>query len=199
MKKFNIVIEETLERVVKEEAKTLQDAIDNVEDKYNKNEIVLSYEDFVEKTIRKKGEFSRKNIFYTNYGKSILIEGTKAWALIKIMDIDEYVVTKNITYNSQNNIFEWEKEEKFKDIFDAIKYFKRHQTNKIKNMYKKKKRNLPNSVKIQLFEIMVDEIFELNNYSEAINKLKEYGLTNEELCCITSMSESELLNILDNE
>ena len=139
MKKFNIVIEETLERVVKEEAKTLQDAIDNVEDKYNKNDIVLGYDDFVDKKIRKKGEFSKKNIFYTNYGKSVLIEGNKALALIKIMDMYmedyEYVVAKNLTYNSRNNIFEWKEEENFKDIFDAIKYFEKQPKNKSKRKY----------------------------------------------------------------
>lgn len=46
MKKYNIIIEETLSKVVRVEAETEDDAIDKIESMYGNQEIVLSADDF---------------------------------------------------------------------------------------------------------------------------------------------------------
>lgn len=51
MKEFDIVIKEELARVVKVKAENLEDAIDNVEEKYYRGEIILDAEDLVGKEI----------------------------------------------------------------------------------------------------------------------------------------------------
>lgn len=201
MKKFDIVVEEKLRRVVTEEAETIEDALENVENKYGEAEIVLDYEDLAYQEIRPNGELTKEHTFYTYYGKSNLIEGNNELALIKTMNRYmkdyEYVVAKNITYNSESDMFNWEEEKHFTNIIDAIEFYDLQQENKIEKDYIKLNKDIPSSVKIKIYDMMVDEIFECNNYSEAVNNMKRYGLTNEELCCITSMDEKELENILD--
>ncbi len=202
MKKFEVVVEEMLRRVVTEEADTLEDAIENVENKYDESEIVLDYEDLTYQEIRKNGELTKEHTFYTYYGKSALIEGDKNLALIKTMnkymqDYD-YVVAKNLTYNSESDMFNWEEEKHFTNIINAIEYFDAQQKNKIEEDYIKENNDIPSNIKLKIYDLMVDEIFELSNYSEAVNRMKGYGLTNEELCCITSMDEKELEGILED-
>lgn len=46
MKKYNIIIEEALSKVVRVEAETEDDAIDKIESMYSNQEIVLSADDF---------------------------------------------------------------------------------------------------------------------------------------------------------
>lgn len=46
MKKYNVIIEETLSKVVRVEAETEDDAIDKIESMYSNQEIVLSADDF---------------------------------------------------------------------------------------------------------------------------------------------------------
>lgn len=52
MKKYNIIIEETLSKVVRVEAETEDDAIDKIESMYGNQEIVLSADDFTGYQIR---------------------------------------------------------------------------------------------------------------------------------------------------
>lgn len=202
MKKFGVVVEEKLRRVVTEEAETIEEAIENVENKYEESEIVLDYEDLAYQEIRPNGELTKEHTFYTYYGKSSLIEGNNELALIKTMDRYmkdyEYVVAKNIKYNSESDMFNWEEEKHFKNIINAIEYFNTQQENKIEKDYIKINNDIPSSIKLKIYDLMVDEIFELNNYTEAIHKLKDYGLSNEEICCITSMQQEELDNFLDD-
>lgn len=56
MKKYNIVIEETLFKVVRVAAKSYDDAIDKVESLYRNEEIVLSADDFAGYEIMGYGE-----------------------------------------------------------------------------------------------------------------------------------------------
>lgn len=56
MKKYNIVIEETLFKIVRVAAKSYDDAIDKVESLYSNQEIVLSADDFVGYEIMGYGE-----------------------------------------------------------------------------------------------------------------------------------------------
>lgn len=56
MKKYNIVIEETLFKVVRVAAKSYDDAIDKVESLYRNEEIVLSADDFADYEIMGYGE-----------------------------------------------------------------------------------------------------------------------------------------------
>lgn len=202
MKKFEIVVEEMLRRVVSEEAESLEDAIESIENKYDESEIVLDYEDLAYQEIRENGELTKEHTFYTYYGKSSLIEGNENLALIKTMnkymkDYD-YVVAKNLTYNSESDMFNWKEEKHFTNIISAIQYFDEQQENKFEKEYIKENKDLPTDVKLKIYDLMVDEIFELNNYSEAVKRLKGYGLSNEELCCITSMDEKELEGILED-
>lgn len=56
MKKYNIVIEETLFKVVRVAAKSYDDAIDKVESLYRNEEIILSADDFAGYEIMGYGE-----------------------------------------------------------------------------------------------------------------------------------------------
>lgn len=56
MKKYNIVIEETLYKIVRVAAETYDDAIDKVESLYGNQEIVLSADDFAGYEIMGYGE-----------------------------------------------------------------------------------------------------------------------------------------------
>lgn len=53
MPKFKIEIEEILQRVEEIEAKNLKEALEKIEEKYNKEEIVLDSNDFKYSEIRK--------------------------------------------------------------------------------------------------------------------------------------------------
>lgn len=52
MRKYNIIIEETLSKIVRVEAETEDDAIDKIESMYGNQEIVLSADDFTGYQIR---------------------------------------------------------------------------------------------------------------------------------------------------
>ena len=56
MKKYNIVITETLRKIVRVEAETYDDAIDKVESLYGNQEIVLNADDFIGYELRGYGE-----------------------------------------------------------------------------------------------------------------------------------------------
>lgn len=57
MKKYNVVIEETLSKVVRVAAKSYDDAIDKVESLYGNQEIVLSADDLLGYELRGYGEY----------------------------------------------------------------------------------------------------------------------------------------------
>lgn len=56
MKKYNIVIEETLFKIVRVEAESYDDAIDKVESLYGNQEIILGADDFAGYEITGYGE-----------------------------------------------------------------------------------------------------------------------------------------------
>lgn len=203
MKKFNIVVEEILRRVVTEETESLLDAIDIVESKYDNQDIVLDYEDLVNTEIRESGEFSKEETFYTCYGKSVLLEGDEKLALIRTMNRYEedynYVVAKNMTYDSKVDMFNWKAEKHFKNILNAIEYFDEQQENKIEKDYLKNNKDLPTSRKVEIYDMLLNDIFEGNNYTEAVRQIYGYGLTVEELSTITSCKPEEIKNMLEDE
>lgn len=207
MKKFEIEIEEILQRVVTEEAETLEEALDKVYDKYHAQEIVLGGEDFKGEEIRAFGESKEVELrkdctFNINIGQAILLEGNEQLGIIKKLsnneEMENYIVVSGLKYNSQKDYFEWNQGKYFKNILAAVEYYDQYQENKIEKDYIKTMGDLPNNVKIGMYDMMIDEIFSINNYSEAVYKLKDYGLSNEEICCITSMDEDELNNILED-
>ena len=51
LKEFDIVIKEELARIIKVKAENFEAAIDNIEEKYYRGEIVLDAEDLVDKEI----------------------------------------------------------------------------------------------------------------------------------------------------
>jgi len=51
MKKFKIEIKETLSRVIEVESDSLEDAIIKAKEKYNNEEVILSFEDFIDTEI----------------------------------------------------------------------------------------------------------------------------------------------------
>ena len=203
MKQFNIVVEEILRRVVTEEAENLLDAIDAVETKYDEQEIVLDYEDLISTDFKENGEFSTENTFYTYYGKSVLLEGNKELALIKTMNKYakdyNYIVAKGLTYNAESDLFNWKEETHFTNILEAIEYFDEQQENKIEKDYIKEKKDLPTNQKIHIYDMLLDDLFENNHYTEALEMLHNYGFTNEELAVITSSTPEEIEDMLSDE
>ena len=126
MKKFQIEIEEILQKVVEVEAETLNEAIENVEEQYSNEEIVLDAEDFKEGSV---GEYISEvreddldKIFETNTGEAIILEGDKHLALIKRLNIEDnpYVVVTDIKPNKYKTAFEWLNGTYFQNIKDAI-------------------------------------------------------------------------------
>ena len=51
MKKYKIEIKETLSRVIEVESDSLEDALIKTKEKYNNEEIILSYADFIDAEI----------------------------------------------------------------------------------------------------------------------------------------------------
>ena len=80
MPKFQVEIEEILQRVEEIEAESLETAIEIVEDKYDKGEIELDYEDFKGHVVKefspevKEEDLVQNTIFNINSGRAILLE-----------------------------------------------------------------------------------------------------------------------------
>jgi len=131
MQKFKIEIEEISQRVEEVEAKDLEEALEIVQEKYNKSEIVLEYEDFKGYEVREyrshliEDDLMQNAIFDIDYGKAILLEGNKKLALIKQLGTNDnpYIVATGMKINKYKTYFEWEKEEKFSTLSEANERF----------------------------------------------------------------------------
>lgn len=140
MPKFQIEIEEILQRVEDVEAQTLEEAIDIVDGKYDNQEIVLDSEDFKGHEIReysstvKIEQIKKDAIININYGQAILLEGNKDLALIKHIgkEFEPYVIVTNIKpHQKYGTYFEWDNGSYFNSIAEASKeYEKRFNINK---------------------------------------------------------------------
>lgn len=207
MKKFEIEIEEILQRVVTEEAETLEDALDNVYDKYKSQEIVLDDSDFKGEEIRafgssKEVELRKDCPFDINIGQAILLEGNQDWGIIKILrnndKSDNYIVVEGLSYIPEKDYFNWNQGKHCNNILEAILYYDARNHN-IENSYLKSEGEIPNYRKVELFEPLIDEMFVGRNVSEVIQILHEkYELSNEEIKIITSCDNIEDY-IEDNE
>lgn len=143
MKKFQIEIEEILQRVEEIESESLEEALDIAEDRYSEQEIVLDYEDFKGHEIReyrnqvRVEDLVRDAIFNINYGQAILLEGDKNLALIKQIgkDFEAYIIVTNLqTHKKYGTYFEWDSGSRFNSISEASKeYEKRANVNKYSN------------------------------------------------------------------
>lgn len=140
MPKFQIEIEEILQRVEGIEAQTLEEAIDIVDEKYDNQEIVLDSEDFKGHEIReysstvKIEQIKKDAIIDINYGQAIILEGNKDLALIKHIgkEFEPYIIVTNIKpHQKYGTYFQWDNGSYFNSITEASKeYEKRANINK---------------------------------------------------------------------
>lgn len=133
MPKFQIEIEEILQRVEEVEAKDLEEALDIIEEKYDSQEIILDSEDFKGHEIReyrnkvKEEDLMKDTIIEINFGEGMILEGDKKLALIKRLgdEIAPYVVVSNIRPNKEyGTYFEWDKNPLyFSDLIAAVQEY----------------------------------------------------------------------------
>ena len=115
MPKFQVEIEEILQRVEEVEQNDIEEAIDIIDEKYDSQEIILDSEDFKGHEIREYvdgvriQDLEKDAIFNIKYGKAILLEGNKNLALIKQLGVKDnpYVVTTGLTISKYKTYFEW--------------------------------------------------------------------------------------------
>lgn len=173
MPKFQVEIEEILQRVEDVEAESLEEALDIVEEKYDNQDIVLNYEDFKEYEIReysstvKIDQIKKDTIIPINFGQAIILEGNKDLALLKQIgkDIEPYIIVTNLQpHKKYGTYFEWDSGSHFDLISEASKEYEKR-ANLYNNYYsndfnfsKLGKKTLENNL-ISKFED-VDEIFE---------------------------------------
>lgn len=205
-KKYQVEIEEKLQKVVEEEANSIEEALEIVQQKYDEGEYELNYENFMGEEIRAFGESKELNIskdfvFDINSGKAILLEGNEKIAIIKRLDDNEehnnYIVATNLTYNNKIDRFEWNQVKHCNNLLEAIEYYEELTEHELELKLSKIKNELPNYKKIQIYDILLDREFEGNNYSETIKWLHDLELSNEDICLITSLEKDELEDILD--
>ncbi len=140
MKKFEIEIEEILQRVEEVEAETLEEALNIVDEKYDNQDIVLDYEDFKAHEIReysstvKIEQIKKDAIIDINYGQAIILEGNKDLALIKHIgkEFEPYIIVTNIKpHQKYGTYFQWDNGSYFNSITEASEeYEKRANINK---------------------------------------------------------------------
>lgn len=140
MPKFQIEIEEILQRVEEVKAETLEEALDIVDEKYDNQEIILDSEDFKGHEIReyssvvKIEQIKKDAIIDINYGQAIILEGNKDLALIKQIgkEIEPYIIVTNLQpHRKYGTYFEWNNGSYFNSIAEASKeYEKRANINK---------------------------------------------------------------------
>lgn len=140
MPKFQIEIEEILQRVEEVKAKTLEEALDIVDEKYDNQEIILDSEDFKGHEIReysstvKIEQIKKDAIIDINYGQAIILEGNKDLALIKQIgkEVEPYIIVTNLQpHKKYGTYFEWDSGSYFNSIAEASKeYEKRENINK---------------------------------------------------------------------
>lgn len=133
MKKFQIEIEEILQRVEEVEANNIDEALEKIYEKYNKEEIVLDYEDFKDCEIReyrdgvKEEDLVKDNIIEINIGKAIILEKEKDWALIKKLGVatTPYIVTNGLRVHKSKTYFEWLQGSYHNNLAEASKMFEK--------------------------------------------------------------------------
>lgn len=135
MPKFQIEIEEISQRVEEIDAENLEEALEIVEEKYDKSEIVLDYEDFKGHEVReyrqnvKEEDLVQNAIFNINCGRAILLEGNKNIALIKRIDmrddITPYIVVNNLKINKYQTGFEWDQGKYFNSLVVASEEYEK--------------------------------------------------------------------------
>jgi len=206
-KKYEVEIEEILQKVVEEEADSLEEALDIVQRKYDDEEYVLNYENMMGTEIRAFGKSkhitaTKGYAFDINIGKAVLLEGDENFGIIKRLEENEdyhnYIVVSGLHYNNEKDRFDWNEGKHCKNILEAIEYYEKIKDHELENKLAKIKGDLPNYKKVELYNVFMDELFELNNYSEAVIRLHNLDLSNEEICLITSLDENELNGILED-
>ena len=135
MPKFQVEIEEILQRVEEVEAKDLEEALEIVEDKYDRNEIELDYEDFKGHEVREyrpnviEEDLVQNAIFNINCGRAILLEGNKNIALIKRIDVRDditpYIIVHNLKVNKYQTGFEWDQGKYFESLAVASEEYEK--------------------------------------------------------------------------
>lgn len=131
MPKFQIEIEEILQRVEEVEAENLEDALETVEEKYDNQDIVLDSEDFKCHEIReyvdgvRLQDLKKDTIFNLKYGKAILLEGNKKLALIKQLSVKDYpyTVVSGLTVSKYKTYFEWNQGSHYQTLSEANEKF----------------------------------------------------------------------------
>lgn len=195
MPKFQIEIEEILQRIENVEANDLDEALDIVSDKYENQEIILDSEDFKEHEIREYRnevrilDLEKDSIFDIDYGKAILLDGNKELALIKKLNTKEYpyAVITGLKVNKCKTFFEWNNGSYFQNLSEACKKYE----DLNKNI--EKKNGLMYS---ELGESTLEnnEIFKFNNLNEAFDFVFDYDFTKEDLVeRLTEQMKEELV------
>lgn len=173
MQKFQIEIEEILQRVEEVEANDLEEALEKTEEKYDQEKIVLDYNDFKGYEIReyvdgvKDHKLEKDEIFDINYGKAILLEGNNKLALIKKIGVEDYpyVVVSGLTVNKNNTYFEWNQGSYFQTLIEATEKFAEL------GGYEKEQNVLISKVEEKTLE---NKIFDsVKEYDEMLNKSQE--------------------------
>lgn len=207
-KKYQVEIEEILQMVVEEEADSLEEALDIAQEKYDEEEYVLNYENIMSTEVRAFGKSkhltaTKGYAFDINIGKAVLLEGDESFGIIKRLnendDYCNYIVVSGLHYNNEKDRFDWNEGKHCKNILEAIEYYEKIKDHQLEEDLAKMRGELPNYKKLELYEVFMDELFDGNNYSEAVKRLHDIGSSNEEICLITSLKEDELNNILGDE
>lgn len=131
MQKFQIEIEEISQKVETVKANNLEEALEKIEDKYNDGKIVLDYEDFKGHEVReyrdcvKEEDLVKDNIIDINFGRAIILEKEKDWALIKRLGVEEspYVVTNGLRVHKSKTYFDWLQGSYYTNLTEASKIF----------------------------------------------------------------------------
>lgn len=189
MKKFQVEIEEISQRVEEVEANDLEEALEIIEEKYDSGKIVLDYEDFKDYEIReyrdcvKEEDLVKDSIIDINFGKAIILEKEKNWALIKKLGVKEYpyVITNGLGVSKSKTYFDWIQGSYYRNLTEASKIFD-ERTNINQN----------------LNDIIYDELGEktLENYNilkfESADEIFEFLLDDE-------INREELISMLSEE
>lgn len=131
MPKFQVEIEEILQRVEEIEANDLEEALDIIEEKYDSQEIVLDSEDFKDHEIREYvdgvriQDLEKDAIFDIKCRKAIILEGDKNLALIKQLGVKDnpYVVITGLKVSKYKTYFEWNQGSYYQTLAEANEKF----------------------------------------------------------------------------
>lgn len=207
-KKYQVEIEEILQMVVEEEADSLEEALDIAQEKYDEEEYVLNYENIMSTEVRAFGKSKQLTAtkgyaFDINIGKAVLLEGDESFGIIKRLnendDYYNYIVVSGLHYNNEKDRFDWIEGKHCSNILEAIEYYDNLKEHEIEDNLAKMKGELPNYKKLQMYDVFMDELFDGNNYSEAVKRLHDLELSNDDICLITSLNEEELNDILEED